>query len=139
MDNFDLERFVSAQEGIYEGVLAQIKRGRKTGHWMWFIFPQLRGLGHSDMSARYALGSIEEARVYLGDPLLGPRLRECVAALQDITGKSAVEVFGTVDDQKLCSSLTLFAEIKTDHGIFEAALVRWFAGRRDQRTICLLD
>lgn len=135
----DLERFVSAQEGSYERALVEIRRGRKTGHWMWFIFPQLRGLGHSDMSIRYALGSLEEAQAYLEHPLLGPRLRECVAALQDVIGKSAEEVFGTVDAQKLCSSLTLFEATKTNTAIFDAALVRWFAGRHDQRTIALLS
>ena len=135
----DFERFVSAQEGIYEGALAQIRRGRKTGHWMWFIFPQLRGLGHSDMSIRYALGSLDEAQAYLEHPVLGPRLRECVAALQDVIGKSAEEVFGTVDAQKLRSSLTLFEATNITHAMFDAALVRWFAGQRDQRTIALLS
>lgn len=96
-DSFDLARFVEAQEGVYQSALAEIRRGAKRGHWMWFIFPQLRGLGHSAMAERYGIGSIEEARAYLEHPLLGQRLRECVEALQDLTGPSAADIFGEVD------------------------------------------
>ena len=134
----DLNRFVVAQEGIYAAALWQIRRGRKTDHWMWFIFPQTSGLGHSAMSVRYGISSLAEARAYIEHPLLGLRLRECVAALQDLTGTSAEAIFGNVDAQKLCSCLTLFAAADPGQQIFEAALGRWFGGQRDNRTLKIL-
>jgi uncharacterized protein (DUF1810 family) len=131
-DPFNLKRYIEAQEGTYAGALAEIRRGAKRGHWMWFIFPQLRGLGRSEMAHRFGISSLDEARAYLTHPVLGPRLRECVAALQDLTSRSAAEVFGDVDAMKLRSSLTLFAQAGRGP-IFEAALSRWF-GEEDERT-----
>lgn len=135
-DRFNLQRFLDAQEETYANALAEIRRGAKRGHWMWFVFPQLKGLGRSEMAQRYGIGSLEEARAYLAHPVLGPRLMECVGALQDLTGKSVIEVFGEVDAMKLRSSLTLFSQA---HGgaIFEAAVVRWF-GSTDERTLAIL-
>jgi len=136
-DPFDLERFVEAQSGDYPRALAEITAGRKRSHWMWYVFPQLAGLGRSGMAQRYAISGIEEARAYLAHPLLGVRLRECVAALQDLTGTSAEAVFGDVDAMKLRSSLTLFAQAGGEP-LFSAALERWFKGEADEKTLALL-
>jgi uncharacterized protein (DUF1810 family) len=137
-DPHDLERFVEAQAGTYETALGELVRGRKTSHWMWFIFPQLRGLGSSAMAQRYAIASLEEARAYLVHPLLGPRLRACVEALQDLPQADAVRVFGGIDAVKLRSSLTLF--IRAGGGpLFDAALRRWFGGHADDATDRLLE
>ena len=133
----DLERFVTAQEADYHIALAEIRRGSKRSHWMWYIFPQIDGLGHSAMSRRYAIRSLDEARAYLDHPLLGQRYRECVGALQDLTGTTAEQVFGTVDAAKLRSSLTLF-QATGNEPLFGAALDRWFAGQRDARTLAML-
>lgn len=137
-DPHGLARFVEAQEAAYSTALAEIRRGAKRTHWMWFIFPQLAGLGHSATARHFAIGSIEEAMAYLADPILGGRLRECVDALQDVVGRTATEVFGPVDATKLKSSLTLFAEAGGGP-IFDAALERWFGGERDGRTLTLLQ
>jgi uncharacterized protein (DUF1810 family) len=134
-DRFGLDRFVSAQETTYVRVLTELRRGFKTSHWMWFIFPQVAGLGSSEMSRRYAIGSINEAQAYLAHPLLGSRYRECVAALQDLIGTTAEAVFGPVDASKLRSSLTLFVEASSGDPLFDAALQRWFGGDKDKRTI----
>lgn len=136
-DAFDLERFVRAQAGSYDTALAEIRRGAKRGHWMWFVFPQVAGLGHSAMARRYAIGGIDEARAYLAHPLLGSRLRACVAALQDLPETTAERVFGGIDAVKLRSSLTLFAEAGGG-ALFEAALARWFAGARDSATMKII-
>lgn len=136
-DPHDLERFVSAQHGDYTAALTEISNGAKQSHWMWFIFPQIAGLGFSAMSRRFAIASLDEARAYLEHPLLGLRLRACVDALQGVTGKTAQDVFGEVDAAKLRSSLTLFAEAGTDQ-LFAAALGRWFGGVRDDATLALL-
>ena len=133
----DLERFVTAQEADCHIALAEIRRGSKRSHWMWYIFPQIDGLGRSAMSRRYAIRSLEEARAYLDHPLLGQRLRECVGALQDLSGTTAEQVFGTVDAAKLRSSLTLFLAVANEP-LFGAALERWFGGNRDARTLALL-
>lgn len=109
VDKYDLQRFVDAQASTYDTALGEIRRGRKTSHWMWFVFPQLAGLGHSAMSQRFAIRSHAEARAYLAHPVLGRRLRECVGALQDLSDTTAERVFGSVDAAKLRSSLTLFA------------------------------
>jgi uncharacterized protein (DUF1810 family) len=138
-DRFNLDRFVSAQETTYARVLTELARGLKTSHWMWFIFPQVAGLGSSEMSRRYAIGSIEEAQAYLAHPLLGARYRECVATLQDLVGTTAEAVFGSVDAAKLRSSLTLFAETAPREPLFEAALQRWFRGDKDKRTVDILS
>jgi uncharacterized protein (DUF1810 family) len=134
-DRFDLARFVDAQSGAYDRALAEIRRGRKTSHWMWYVFPQIFGLGFSEMSQRYAIGSLAEAKAYLAHPVLGARYRECVAALQDLTGTSAKAVFGGIDATKLRSSLTLFAAAAPDERLFAAALERWFGNERDPRTL----
>lgn len=138
MDNgFDLDRFVEAQDGVFDQALAEIRRGQKRGHWMWFIFPQLRGLGRSPTARHYGLASAAEAAAYLAHPVLGPRLRACVEALQDQEQGSAVEIFGEVDAMKLRSSLTLFAEPAGER-LFVAALERWFDGQADALTLDLL-
>lgn len=132
--SFDLERFVDAQASVYDMALAEIRRGAKRGHWMWFIFPQISGLGRSDMAQRFAIASLDEAQAYLAHPLLGARLRDCVSALQDLTGTSAQAVFGSVDAMKLRSSLTLFTQAGGG-GLFTAALDRWFDGEADAATL----
>lgn len=133
-----LERFVEAQEGVYAQALAEIRAGAKRSHWMWFIFPQLAGLGRSETARRYAIHSIEEARAYLRHPLLGARYLECVSELQDLDGADPVAVFGEIDAIKLSSSLTLF-EAARPLALFEAALARWFGGVADPETLRLLD
>lgn len=138
MDSHDLERFVDAQCGTYARALGEIARGHKTTHWMWFIFPQLIGLGTSEMARRYGIGSLAEARAYLAHPLLGKRMIECVETLQDLPGSDPVAVFGSVDALKLRSSLTLFAAAAPEQDLFAAALARWFRGTRDPRSLELL-
>lgn len=133
-DPFDLDRFVAAQAESYETALGEIRRGAKRSHWMWYIFPQIAGLGRSDMARRYAIRSLEEARAYLAHPILGARLRECVASLQDLIGVTAEAVFGDIDAVKLRSSLTLFAEAGAGP-LFTAALDRWFGGVKDEATL----
>ena len=133
----DLARFVSAQAETYPRALGEIRRGVKTSHWMWFIFPQLAGLGHSAMAQHYGIGSLEEARAYLAHPLLGARYRECVESLQDLPPTTAETVFGGIDAMKLRSSLTLFAEASGEP-LFDAALERWFDGDRDLQTMAML-
>jgi uncharacterized protein (DUF1810 family) len=137
-DPFELERFVEAQEGIYARALAEIRAGRKESHWMWFIFPQLDGLGFSAMAERYAIKRLEEARAYLAHPLLGPRLAECVEAALGVEGRSAREIFGTPDDLKLRSCATLFAEVSPAGSGFERLLGKYFGGGRDEKTLRLL-
>lgn len=131
-----LERFVEAQAPVYPTALGEIRRGAKRTHWMWFIFPQLAGLGRSETARFYGIRSLDEARAYLTHPVLGARLRESVGALQDIadTSITARAVFGEVDAMKLRSSLTLFAEASADP-LFQAALERWFGGARDEATL----
>jgi uncharacterized protein (DUF1810 family) len=136
-DTQGLERFVVAQEQIYARALDEIRRGKKRSHWMWFIFPQLAGLGRSAMAQRYAIADEVEARAYLAHPLLGTRYVECVSALQDLIGSDAVAVFGDVDAVKLRSSLTLFETVGAS-ALVGAALDRWFGGQRDERTAELL-
>ena len=133
-DPFDLERFVAAQADTFDAALAEIRRGTKRSHWMWFIFPQIAGLGTSAMAQRYAIGSLDEARAYLDHPVLGTRLRDCVAALQDLPRTNAQAVFGPVDAMKLRSSLTLFIEAGAGP-LFGAALGRWFEGEPDELTL----
>ena len=137
-DPFNLDRFVTAQADSYETALGEIRRGAKRSHWMWFMFPQVAGLGRSEMAQRFAIRSIGEARAYLDHPLLGARLRESVAALQDLTGLTAVAVFGVVDAMKLRSSLTLF-DYAGGGALFAAALKRWFEGVRDPATLGVIS
>lgn len=137
-DPYDLARFVVAQAGAYETALAEIRRGAKRSHWMWFIFPQVAGLGSSAMAQRYAIATLAEARAYLAHPVLGARLRACVAALAALPAAlSATDVFGGIDAVKLCSSLTLFREAGGGP-VFDAALDRWCGGCEDAATLRLL-
>jgi uncharacterized protein (DUF1810 family) len=124
-DPFDLERFVEAQDRVWPAVLAELRAGRKTSHWMWFVFPQLAGLGHSPMSVKYAISGLDEARAYLAHPVLGARLRECAQILLDLSGYSAFDIFGSVDAMKLRSSMSLFAEAAPDEPLFRAVLTRY--------------
>lgn len=133
-----LERFVDAQQGSYEGAMRELRAGRKTGHWMWFIFPQFAGLGRSEMSRRYAIASLDEARRYLAHPILGPRLRASAGALLEVQGRSADGILGTVDAMKLRSSMTLFHRADPGDMTFRAVLVRYFDGTADPATDVLL-
>jgi uncharacterized protein (DUF1810 family) len=133
----DLERFVRAQSGVYDDALAEIKGGRKRSHWMWFVFPQIAGLGSSPTARRYALSGPGEAQAYLAHPVLGPRLTEISQAMLAVDGRSAEEILGYPDDLKLRSSMTLFAHVAEDPSVFEAVLERYYDGP-DQRTLDLL-
>lgn len=137
-DPFKLQRFVDAQEGVYDGALAELRAGRKRGHWIWFILPQLRGLGRSAMAEYYGISGVDEARAYLAHPLLGPRLRECVEAVRSHSGeRTAGEMLGPVDAMKLRSCLTLFAEAGGGE-LLERTLDAFFAGERDPATLVLI-
>ncbi len=124
----DLRRFVEAQDGVHEQALAELRAGRKRGHWMWFVLPQIRGLGHSPTAQHYAIADLDEARRYLADPILGPRLRECAQALVGLGPGDAVGVLGPVDAQKLHSSMTLFTLADPDEPVFRAVLDQYFGG-----------
>lgn len=137
-DPFDLERFVAAQRSHYVTALAELRAGRKRTHWMWFVFPQMLGLGRSSTSTHYAIRSLEEARRYLAHPALGPRLAECAEALLAVEGRSASDIFGYPDDLKLRSSMTLFAEAAGPGSVFERVLRKYCGGRADARTLELL-
>ena len=132
--SYDLGRFVSAQEGVYAGVLDELRRGRKVGHWIWFIFPQVAGLGYSAMSQQYAISSLDEARAYLAHPVLGARLRECAAVVLATTGRTALEIFGSIDAMKLRSSMTLFHRAAPDEPVFAQVLERYYDGKADDAT-----
>jgi uncharacterized protein (DUF1810 family) len=134
-DPFDLSRFVEAQSAVYATALAEIKAGEKRSHWMWFIFPQLEGLGTSRMARRFAIRTRAEARAYLEHPLLGPRLRECVGALLMVEGRSAEQMMGDPDFLKLQSSMTLFMGVSPDESSFERLLEKYYSGGKDQRTL----
>ncbi|MBZ9648106.1 DUF1810 domain-containing protein [Sphingobium sp. 3R8] len=137
-DPYNLSRFLAAQQSTYAAALAELRQGRKTSHWMWFIFPQMAGLGRSSTAQHYAIASLDEARAYLEHPNLGDRLRECVRTLESLPhGSSAAGVLGEVDAMKLRSSLTLF-EAAGGGDLFSAALDRWFGGVRDDATLQLL-
>lgn len=133
-----LKRFVDAQQKDYETALAEVRRGRKQSHWMWYIFPQFAGLGYSQTSKLYAIKSLKEARAYLNHPVLGPRLIECMEATLGVKGRSAYEIFGSPDDSKLKSCATLFACISPTGSVFEQVLDQFFEGDRDARTLRLL-
>lgn len=135
---FDLERFVAAQEGIYEGALRELRAGRKTGHWIWFIFPQLVGLGRSEMSRAYGIESLDEARAYLAHPVLGHRLRECVNAVLVTSGTTADAIFGSLDAMKVRSSMTLFHRAAPEEPLFAEVLERFYGGVSDEVTDALL-
>jgi uncharacterized protein (DUF1810 family) len=137
-DPFDLSRFVEAQTSIYHNAVSELRGGRKRSHWMWFVFPQLRGLGSSPMAARYGISSLDEARAYLRHDLLGPRLHECTQLVNQVQGRSIAEIFGSPDDLKLCSSMTLFARATDDNEDFIAVLDRYYGGREDPLTVARL-
>ena len=138
-DGFDLERFVKAQDGVYERVCAELRAGRKQTHWMWFVFPQIRGLGSSSMAVRFGIASLAEAKAYLAHPVLGPRLRECAGIVCGVEGKTASEIFGYPDDLKFHSSMTLFgakaAEANEADEVFGEALEKYFDGEMDGGTL----
>lgn len=138
-DPFDLARFTSAQEGIYDRVLSELRNGRKQSHWMWYIFPQIDGLGHSATAKRYAIKRMKEAREYLDHPILGARLLECTEIVLTIEGRSASEIFGYPDDVKLRSSMTLFASISEPGSVFGLVLDKFFNGHRDPKTLHFLE
>jgi uncharacterized protein (DUF1810 family) len=137
-DPYRLERFVAAQEPIYETVISELSAGRKAGHWMWFIFPQAAGLGRTSTSREFSISSLPEAQAYLRHPVLGPRLIECARILTEVEGKSAEAIFGSLDAMKLRSSMTLFMTAAPDEPIFADVLTKYFDGSPDQRTIELL-
>lgn len=134
----DLERFVTAQDPIYEQVLKELRAGRKTSHWMWFVFPQIAGLGRSPASVRYAIADLDEARAYLAHPVLGERLRECAAIVAGHTGLSAFDIFGGIDALKLHSSMTLFARADPEEPLFRTVLDRFFDAQADPNTLSRL-
>lgn len=136
---FDLERFVTAQEGLYQQVLNELSAGRKRSHWMWFIYPQLAGLGYSAAAQHYAIGGLAEARAYLAHPVLGPRLRECSALVLAVHGATVHGIFGAPDNMKFHSSMTLFAQASPDEALFRDCLDKYFGGVPDQATLDLLD
>jgi uncharacterized protein (DUF1810 family) len=134
-DPHDLRRFVVAQEGHYQRALLEVRAGEKRSHWMWFVFPQFDGLGHSPMSQRYSIKSIAEAKAYLHHPILGPRLVECCEAVLGVKGRSANEIFGFPDDGKLRSCATLFAEVSSPESVFERVLHIYYEGVPDPVTL----
>ncbi|UPT84070.1 DUF1810 domain-containing protein [Bradyrhizobium barranii subsp. apii] len=134
---FDLERFVRAQDPVFRDVQGELARGRKQTHWMWFVFPQIAGLGFSAMSQRYAIGSRAEARAYLAHPVLGPRLVECTTLVLAVEGRTINAILGAPDDAKFRSSMTLFGAV-SDEPVFDQALARYFAGERDSATLEVL-
>ncbi|NZD49887.1 DUF1810 domain-containing protein [Rhizobium leguminosarum] len=137
--DYKLHRFIDAQNGVYEQALVELKAGRKTSHWMWFIFPQVAGLGTSAMAEKYAIRSAEEAAAYLADPILSSRLLRCVEAILSVNGRSAHEILGSPDDFKLRSSMTLFAAI-SDHGSpFHQVIEHFYQGKFDDRTMEILS
>jgi uncharacterized protein (DUF1810 family) len=134
-DPFDLQRFVEAQARVYHTVVDELRSGRKRSHWIWFIFPQIHGLGHSPTAERYAISSLAEARAYLRHEVLGPRLHDCVRLVNHIEGRSIREIFGSPDDLKVRSSMTLFARATDDNQDFVALLDRYYGGEQDPLTI----
>jgi uncharacterized protein (DUF1810 family) len=138
-DSFNLKRFLDAQEPAIEGVWAELRHGRKVGHWMWFIFPQLKGLGHSGMAQKFGVSSKAEAAAYLAHPILGSRLIECTRLVNGIEGRLIEEIFGDVDTLKFRSSMTLFAQVARDNNVFVEALRKYFAGQADQLTLDRLE
>lgn len=137
-DGINLERFLSAQAPTYDTVLAELRAGRKSSHWIWFIFPQIAGLGRSGMAQQFAIGSLDEAKAYLQHPTLGPRLRECTQLVLNVDGRSAEEIFGYPDHLKFRSCMTLFSTATTDNALFKSALLKYFHGQPDQLTLDLL-
>lgn len=138
-DPFNLQRFVEAQDPVIDDVKQELRSGQKQSHWMWYIFPQIAGLGRSEMAHQYAIASCEEGDAYLTHPVLGPRLRECTELVNAINGHSANDVFGSPDDLKFRSSMTLFENVSNDSDPFYTALTKYYDGDRDQKTLARLE
>ena len=138
-DPYYLQRFVDAQQPVFERGCRELRQGRKQSHWMWFVFPQLRGLGRSETAQKYAISSREEAAAYLAHPILGPRLRECSRIVAELEGLSAEDIFGYPDEMKFRSSMTLFAQATADNEIFQRSLQKYFQGEPDPGTLAALD
>jgi uncharacterized protein (DUF1810 family) len=133
--DFNLERFVEAQADVYDKALAELRAGRKRSHWMWFVFPQVEGLGTSEMARRYAIHSADEAAAYLAHPILGPRLRECATTVAGFDDRSIDEIFDAPDNLKFHSCMTLFADVAPDEAVFQTCLDRFFDGEADPATL----
>jgi len=138
-DPYDLQRFIEAQDPVYEEVCAELRNGRKESHWMWFIFPQLRGLGHSQMAAAFGISSGQEAEAYLKHPILGPRLRECSRLVNLVEGRSIHQILGYPDDLKFRSSMSLFTSVAPGEHVFNEALQKYFGGELDPLTLIRLQ
>jgi uncharacterized protein (DUF1810 family) len=134
-DPYNLQRFVDAQNALFERVRTELREGRKQGHWMWFIFPQLQGLGNSEMAVHFAITCRQEAEMYLKHPVLGPRIRECTRLVNLVEGRSITQIFGYPDDLKFRSSMTLFAAATSENKIFNHALQKYFSGEPDRLTL----
>lgn len=137
-DVYNLHRFLDAQQPVYDAVLDELRAGRKSSHWIWFIFPQIAGLGRSGTAQQFAIGSLDEAKAYLQHPILGPRLRACTQLVLNVEGRSAEEIFGYPDYLKFRSCLTLFLTAAPDNALFNAALLKYFHGKPDQLTLDIL-
>jgi uncharacterized protein (DUF1810 family) len=135
LDRFNLHRFVEAQKPVFQQVTSELKAGRKMSHWMWFIFPQIRGLGRSPTAIEYAISGIDEARAYLAHPILGPRLKDCTRLVLEVENRSAAQIFGDPDDMKFRSCMTLFARASPEDDIFARALEKYFRGIPDPLTL----
>ena len=134
-DPFNLQRFVDAQNLCFESVCSELQIGKKKGHWMWFVFPQIAGLGHSFLAQKFAISSRKEAKAYLGQAILGARLRECTRLVNCLEGRSIEQIFGSPDNMKFCSSMTLFANVTKDNQVFTDALQKYCGGRFDPLTL----
>lgn len=137
-DPYNVQRFVAAQQPVFEMACAELRAGKKQTHWMWFIFPQIEGLGQSPMAVRFAISSLDEARAYLDHPVLGPRLRECSRLVAAVDGRSIEEILGYPDDMKFRSSMTLFAQASSDNQVFLDCLRKYFGGEPDAATLARL-
>jgi uncharacterized protein (DUF1810 family) len=137
-DPFDLQRFVDAQDRVYPAVLSELANGRKESHWMWFVFPQIAGLGQSPTAVKFAISSLEEALAFLSHPVLGSRLRECAALTLSVEGRTARQIFGPIDEMKFRSSMTLFARIAPEASVFRQCLYTYFGGAPDPATLAKL-
>jgi uncharacterized protein (DUF1810 family) len=134
-DPYNLQRFVEAQDPVYEQVLSELRDGYKRSHWMWFIFPQIEGLGYSAVARKFAISSLEEAKAYLDHPVLGPRLTECAALVSQVAGRTVQQIFGSPDDLKLRSCMTLFAKAAPANNVFNDVLLKYFGGKYDHLTL----
>jgi uncharacterized protein (DUF1810 family) len=137
-DTYNLQRFVDAQDPVFAQVCSELRAGQKSTHWMWFIFPQIEGLGSSSLARKYAISSLDEAKAYLNHPVLGPRIKECTRLVLSIEGRTMEEIFGTPDDLKFRSSLTLFAHAEPAEQVFQDALRKYFGGEEDSLTVAQL-